>query len=90
MLDRASKVLDHRCNQVAGGTFHAFATTILRKYATHIGFNNQFTILDRSDAENIIQLIRKNYKELIEEKRFQKKNALMDIISKETNTGATV
>ena len=33
MLKRASLLLDNRCAEVAGGTFHSFANTVLRKYA---------------------------------------------------------
>ena len=29
MLQRASRLLDSRCHQIAGGTFHAFATASL-------------------------------------------------------------
>ena len=90
MLERASNVLDQRCNNVSGGTFHAFASITLRKYAKHIGFAPEFTILDRSDAENLIQLIRKKYKTLIKEKRFPKKSTLMDIISKQSNTNVSI
>ena len=30
MLNRASTILDQRCNNVSGGTFHSFANIILR------------------------------------------------------------
>ena len=33
MLNRAATVLDDRCENVAGGTFHSFANMILRKYS---------------------------------------------------------
>ncbi|MBR3889042.1 UvrD-helicase domain-containing protein, partial [bacterium] len=33
MLNRATSVLDDRCENVAGGTFHSFANMILRKYS---------------------------------------------------------
>ena len=33
MLDKASLLLDNRCEKINGGTFHSFANTILRKYA---------------------------------------------------------
>ncbi|MEK9657009.1 MAG: UvrD-helicase domain-containing protein [bacterium] len=90
MLTRASKVLDQRCHDVAGGTFHAFATLILREFSQTLGFNSQFIILDRSDAEDILQLLRKNYKALLTEKRFPKKNTLLDIIGKCLNTQSSI
>ena len=61
MLSRASRILDERCRKVSGGTFHSFANIILRRYATEIGFEDGFTILDRSDAEDICGSIRKKW-----------------------------
>lgn len=57
MLSRASLVLDERCEKVAGGTFHSFANVILRKYASALKLKNNFTIMDRSDCEDVINHI---------------------------------
>jgi len=59
MLIRAAKMLDRRCEGVAGGTFHSFGNIILRKYASALGFNPGFAILDRVDAEALISILRK-------------------------------
>src|SRR3990172_1915809 len=32
MLERASHVLDDRCQKICGGTFHSFANNMLRRY----------------------------------------------------------
>src|SRR5215469_64293 len=40
------------------GTFHAIAARLLREYATQIGLNPSFTILDRSDAADLMDLVR--------------------------------
>ena len=53
MLNRASRTLDSRCQRIAGGTFHSFGVSLLRKYAERLGYGPQFTILDRSDAEDV-------------------------------------
>lgn len=84
MLSRASLVLDDRCEKVAGGTFHSFANIILRKYAKYLKLKNNFTILDKSDCEDIIshitgQLFPKK------EKRFPKKSTILEIYSKSVN-----
>ncbi|MBR6301558.1 ATP-dependent helicase [bacterium] len=84
MLSRATLVLDQRCEKVAGGTFHSFANIILRKYAAHLKLKNNFTILDKSDCEDIInhitgQLYPKK------EKRFPKKGTIHEIYSKSVN-----
>src|SRR3990172_4799685 len=34
MIDRKSILLDSRCERIAGGAFHSFANSILRKNAT--------------------------------------------------------
>ena len=84
MLSRAALVLDQRCEKVAGGTFHSFANVILRKYAKFLNLRNNFTILDKSDCEDIInhitgQMFPKK------EKRFPKKSTILEIYSKSVN-----
>jgi len=59
MLNRAAKLLDRRCEMVSGGTFHSFANATLRRYAATLGLNSAFAILDRADAESMINLLRK-------------------------------
>ncbi len=86
MLTRASQLLDDRCHHVAGGTFHSFANTTLRYYASAIGYPSNFTIMDRSDAEDLIQLLRKENNLGRTDKRFPKKGTLTTIISKAINT----
>ena len=57
MLRRASLLIDGRCSQVAGGTFHSFANLTLRKYAQRLGYENSFTILDQGDCEDVVNLL---------------------------------
>jgi DNA helicase-2/ATP-dependent DNA helicase PcrA len=84
MLSRASIVLDSRCEQVAGGTFHSFANIILRKYSSFLELKNNFTITDRADSEDIVNHIRANVIGK-QEKRFPKKGTILDIYSKAVN-----
>ncbi len=86
MLRRASLLLDDRCQHVAGGTFHSFANMTLRKYAAYIGISNSFTILDQSDAEDTLNLVRTQLGFHKLDKRFPRKHALLEIISKSVNT----
>jgi len=90
MLRRASSILDERCSKVAGGTFHSFANAILRKYAGLIGFNTNFTILDNSDAEDAINVIRTQLGFHKKEKRFPKKATIRKVISKSINKNCTI
>jgi DNA helicase-2/ATP-dependent DNA helicase PcrA len=90
MLNRAASILDNRCREVSGGTFHGFGNIILRQFADRIGFNSQFTILDRGDAEDLINVIRKEQKWATNEKRFPKKSTIATVISKSINTGKPI
>src|SRR5947208_975043 len=41
------------------GTFHAIGARLLREYASQIGLKPSFTILDRSDAADLMNLVRR-------------------------------
>lgn len=85
MMHRASTILDDRCRRVAGGTFHSFANTILRNYALYINMLPNFTILDRADSEDIINIIRSRLELNKKEHRFPRKNTIANIISRAVN-----
>ena len=84
MLNRASLVLDNRCENVAGGTFHSFSNMILRRYSKFLGLKNNFTIMDQSDSEDVIQHIT-GLLYPKKEKRFPKKTTILEIYSKSVN-----
>ncbi|MBI5576401.1 MAG: ATP-dependent helicase [Deltaproteobacteria bacterium] len=85
MIRRASVLLDQRCEKVSGGTFHAFANTLLRRHAAAAGFGNNFTILDRADAEDLIGLIRHDVHGGHKTVRFPRKETLADLFSRAVN-----
>ena len=88
MLNRAVAILDSRCQKVAGGTFHSFSNYILRKYSTLLDLKNNFTIIDRADAEDVINHIRGKVIGK-QEKRFPRKGTILDIYSKAINKNMT-
>ena len=90
MLTRASQLLDSRCDKVSGGTFHSFANLILRQHARLIGYQPNFTILDQGDAEDTINVIRRQLKLDEKGRRFPQKGMLQDIYSRTINTGVSV
>ncbi len=90
MLRRAAILLDARCEKVAGGTFHSFANSVLRKYAPLINFEASFTILDQGDAEDVVNLLRTTMKFDTHERRFPRKQTLFDIFSKSVNMQQTL
>lgn len=90
MLKRASLLLDERCKKISGGTFHSFANMILRKYAKFLGIDNNFTILDQADAEDAVNLVRVQMGYHKSEKRFPRKHAILEMISKSVNKSADI
>lgn len=90
MLNRATQLLDSRCDKVSGGTFHSFANLILRQHAPLIGYQPNFTILDQGDAEDTINVIRRHLKLDEKGRRFPQKGLLQDIYSRTINTGISV
>ncbi len=58
MLRRAEKLVGDRAGAVAGGTFHSSANNVLRRHGAPMGLKPNFTILDRSDMEDVVNLIR--------------------------------
>lgn len=85
MLRRASQLLDQRCQEVAGGTFHSFANSVLRRYASSIGFENGFSIIDRADSEDLIGLIRKELASQNDIGQLPRQSTLATIFSKVVN-----
>ena len=85
MLRRAAQLLDERCEKISGGTFHSFANTMLRRYASHMGLDPAFGILDRSDSENLIGLLRKELQPATQQRSFPRKKTLANIFSRAVN-----
>lgn len=83
----------HRSAQAAlstrdvwGGTFHAVATRLLRQHGKLIGLEPDFTILDRADAEDLLNALRSELELAKADKRFPLKGTCLDIYSRVVNT----
>ena len=85
MLRRASVLIDTRCSQVAGGTFHSFANLVLREFGRRIDLLPSFTIMDRPDSEDAIQVIRTEMGLNNKDKRFPRKQTVAEIFSMALN-----
>ncbi|HEX6949694.1 MAG TPA: ATP-dependent helicase [Nitrospira sp.] len=86
MLQRAGELIGVRSERVCGGTFHSVANMLLRRYGRAIGLEPGFTILDRSDAEDLIALVRSQLGLNEKDKRFPRKGTIAEIFSKSENT----
>jgi DNA helicase-2/ATP-dependent DNA helicase PcrA len=90
MLRRASLLIDNRCDKVSGGTFHSFANTVLRHYGRKIELEPSFSIMDRPDSEDLIQMIRTELGLNAKEKRFPRKQTVGEIFSMALNKQVTI
>ncbi|MFU8819537.1 MAG: ATP-dependent helicase [Desulfurivibrio sp.] len=90
MVGRAGYLLNDSCRRVTGGTFHATANLLLRRYARYIGYESNFTILDQGDAEGIVNLLKSSLGLGGAGRRFPSRRLILGILSKAVNVGATV
>src|SRR6202048_2356817 len=68
------------------GTFHSVGNRILRLYAKHLGLNANFTVLDRGDAADLMDVVRHDLGFSAKEKRFPRKDACLAIYTYRVNT----
>ena len=85
MLRRVEHLVGDRTRAVAGGTFHSFANLTLRQFGSAIGLKPNFTILDRSDMEDVVNLLRTRMGLGSRDRRFPKKGAITEAISMARN-----
>jgi len=69
------------------GTFHAIANRLLRRYAANLGLDPGFSVLDRGDAADIIDVARHALGLSKVSRRFPKKDTCLAIYSRCVNTG---
>jgi len=70
---------------VWGGTFHATAARLLRLHGPLIGLEPSFTIHDRGDSEDLLDVVRTELKLDKSDKRFPKKQTCLAIYSHVVN-----
>jgi DNA helicase-2/ATP-dependent DNA helicase PcrA len=84
MLTRAAALADARCQRVSGGTFHSLGHSVLRKFSELAGVQRNFTVLDQSDTEDLIDLLRRQIR-TTKERRFPRKRTIGAIFSMMVN-----
>ncbi|MBI4188838.1 MAG: ATP-dependent helicase [Chloroflexi bacterium] len=88
MLRRATSLAavdESLTRRVWGGTFHATANRLLRIYAKAAGLSPEFTIMDQSDAEDFLNVVRNDLGLSTKEKRFPRKSTCLAIYSRRVN-----
>ena len=68
------------------GTFHSVGARLLREYAGRIGLDPGFTIHDRGDSADLMNLVRHELGASCKAKRFPLKNTCLSIYSAAVNT----
>ena len=93
-VDRiAAAVLRERAPPVAealawAGTFHGIGARLLREYAQHIGLDRAFTIHDREDSADLMNLVRHDLGFSRTKQRFPAKGTCLAIYSRAVNAQA--
>jgi DNA helicase-2/ATP-dependent DNA helicase PcrA len=96
MVSRCERLVGSDSQQVAGGTFHGIAHKLLRRFGPAAGLPADFTILDQSDAGDLMGLARSalGYGDLKNAPRgaprFPRAETLVSIFSRHVNTGHDV
>jgi DNA helicase II / ATP-dependent DNA helicase PcrA len=67
------------------GTFHSVANRLLRLHASSIGLDPSFTVLDREDSADLVDLLRHQLGVARTEKRFPRKSTCLAIYSRTVN-----
>jgi DNA helicase II / ATP-dependent DNA helicase PcrA len=85
MLSRAAHLIGRELGGVAGGTFHSFSCSVLRRYAAALGYRDGFTIMDSPDMREIIGQVRSELGLGKKDRAFPKRNTILGLISKSRN-----
>src|SRR5512139_1823868 len=54
MMRRVADLLGQELASLWGGTFHSIGNRVLRRHAEVLGYQRDFTIMDREDAKHLI------------------------------------
>jgi len=68
------------------GTFHSVGNRILRLFAKHLGLDPAFTVLDRADAADLMDVVRHELGFSQKDKRFPRKDTCLAVYSYRVNT----
>ncbi len=69
------------------GTFHSIGNRLLRRFAHNLGLDPGFSVLDRGDAADMLDVVRHELQLTRTSRRFPKKDTCLAIYSRCVNTG---
>jgi len=68
------------------GTFHSIANRLIRRYGARLGLQPNFSVLDRGDAADLMDVVRHELGLSRQERRFPRKDTCLAIYSHRVNT----
>jgi DNA helicase-2/ATP-dependent DNA helicase PcrA len=68
------------------GTFHSVANRLLRRYAREVGLDESFSVMDRGDSADLLDVIRHEQGLSSRDRRFPRKDTCLAIYSHRVNT----
>jgi DNA helicase-2/ATP-dependent DNA helicase PcrA len=89
MTRRAQRIVGEVQKEVRlpwSGTFHSVANRLIRRHCRRLGLDESFSVLDRGDAADLIDLVRHERGLSKAEKRFPRKDTCLAIYSHRVNT----
>jgi len=89
MTRRASRIVAEVRKDVRlpwSGTFHSVANRLIRKFSKRLGLAESFSVLDRGDAADLMDVVRHERGLSKSEKRFPRKDTCLAIYSHRVNT----
>ena len=90
---RAAEIMTRRAERIVGkktrvswsGTFHSIANRLLRLHGSSVGLDPSFTVLDRSDSADLLNVVRNDLGFAKLPARFPKKDTCLAIYSHAVN-----
>src|SRR5437868_15229644 len=89
MTRRAQRILGEVRKELRlpwSGTFHAIANKLIRRNAGRVGLDESFSVLDRGDAADLMDVVRHEKGLSKAERRFPRKDTCLAIYSHRVNT----
>src|SRR5882762_4654819 len=90
MMRRVADLLGQELPALWGGTFHSVGNRVLRQHAKLIGFERDFTIMDREDAKHLISTCVAESDIDVKATRFPKAEVLGNVFSLAVNTEKSI
>src|SRR4051812_10212138 len=85
MMRRVADLLGQELPSLWGGTFHSIGNRILRQHANLLGYQRDFTILDREDARHLVNTCIAEAEIDTKATRFPKAEVLAEVFSMAVN-----